>query len=131
MSNHYDKIGGYCLEDFIHELPFYIGNIIKYAWRAPRKNMIDDTVKLLDYLDMSHYVWVNYDLSYRAKMILSEISSYDFYGEASDSDKVHRKCIASVAEWILNSAGSGGIDYESQKQLILSVASLQVNLFNK
>ncbi len=131
MSNHYDKIGGYYLEDFIHELPFYIGNIMKYAWRAPHKNGIDDTIKLLDYLDMSHYGWVNYDLSDRATTILSEISSCDFYGKTSGADNVHRKCIASVAEWILNSEGSGGIDYESQKNLILSVASLQVNLFNK
>lgn len=103
---------------------------MKYAWRAPHKNGIDDTIKLLDYLDMSHYGWVKYDLSDRVTMILSEISSCDFYSKTSGSDSVHRKCIASVAEWILNSEGQGGIDYESQKNLILSVASLQVNLFN-
>ena len=131
MSNHYEKIDGHSLEDFIYELPFYVGNIMKYAWRAPYKNGIDDTIKLLDYLDMSHYGWVNYDLSDRATMILSEISSCDFYDKASDTDKAHWKCISSVADWILNSEGSGGLDYESQKQLILSVASLQVSLFNK
>lgn len=130
MSNHYEEIGGYSLDSFIHELPFYIGNIIKYAWRAPHKNGIDDTLKLLDYLDMSHYRWVKYDLSLNAIRILSEISSYDFYSESSGADRIHRRCIACAAEWVLISEGSDGSDYESEKQLILSVASLQVSLLH-
>lgn len=130
MSSHYKDIEGYSLDSFINELPFYIGNIIKYAWRAPYKNGIDDTLKLLDYLDMSHLGWVEYDLSCNAIRVLSEISSYDFYGNASDLDLVHRKCVASVAEWILNSDASSGNDYESEKQMILSVASLQVCLLH-
>ena len=130
LSNHYDKIGVYSLDDFIHELPFYIGNIMKYVWRAPRKNGIDDTLKLLDYLDMSHYRWVEYDLSVDAIRVLSEISSYDFYSESSGEDRIHRRCIASAAEWVLISEGSTGSDYESEKQLILYVASLQVSLLH-
>lgn len=130
MSNHYEMINGHFLTEFIHELPFYLGDIMKYAWRAPRKNGIGDTLKLLDYLDMSHFGWVEYDLSDNAIRALSEISSYDFYSEASGADRVHRRCVASVAEWLLKSEGSGGSDYESEKNLILSVASLQVGLLH-
>ncbi|MBF1650000.1 MAG: DUF3310 domain-containing protein [Rothia dentocariosa] len=130
MSSHYKEIDGHSLDSFIHELPFYIGNIIKYAWRAPNKNGIDDTLKLLDYLDMSRFGWVEYDLSDDATRVLSEISSYDFYSNASGLDRVHRRCIASVAEWIMNSDGSSGNDRESEKQMILSVASLQVCLLH-
>lgn len=130
MSSHYKEIDGNSLDSFINELPFYIGNIIKYVWRAPYKNGIDDTLKMLDYLDMSHFGWVEYDLSDNALRVLSEISSYDFYSSASGLDRIHRRCIASVAEWILNSEGSGGNDRESEKRLIISVASLQVNLLH-
>lgn len=130
MSSHYKEIDGYSLGSFINELPFYIGNIIKYAWRAPYKNGIDDTLKMLDYLDMSHFDWVEYDLSDNALRILSEISSYDFYSSASGLDRIHRRCIASVAEWILISDNSYASDYDSEKQLILSVASLQVSLLH-
>lgn len=130
MSNHYKEINGCSLDSFINELPFYIGNIIKYAWRAPHKNGIDDTLKLLDYLDMSHYGWVEYDLSDNAIMVLSEISNYKFYSVASGLDRLHRRCIASVAEWILNSDGLSGNDYEAEKRMILSVSSLQVALLH-
>lgn len=130
MSSHYTEIDGHKLTDFIHELPFYLGNIMKYAWRAPHKNGIDDTLKLLDYLDMSYYRWVEYDLSDNATRVLSEISSYDFYGEASDTDRAHRRCVSSVSEWLLKSKGSEGRDYESEKNLILSVTSLQVSLLH-
>lgn len=130
MSSHYKEIDGHSIDSFVNELPFYIGNIIKYAWRAPYKNGIDDTLKLLDYLDMSHFGWVEYDLSDNAIRILSEISSYDFYGNAYGLDRVHRRCVASVAEWILHSDGSSGNDYELEKQVILYVASLQVCLLH-
>lgn len=130
MSNHYKDLGGYSLAEFIHGLPFYLGNIMKYAWRAPYKGRIDDTLKMLDYLDMSHFWWVEYDLPDNALRVLSEISSHDFYSSASGLDRVHRRCIASVAEWILISDGSRAGDYESEKQLILSIASLQVSLMH-
>ena len=71
MSNHYKNIGGYSLESFIYELPFCIGNIIKYAWRAPFKNGIDDTLKLLDYVDMSNRRWVKYTLSDKTILALN------------------------------------------------------------
>nr|DAR31110.1 MAG TPA: nucelotide kinase [Caudoviricetes sp.] len=130
LSSHYKDIEGYSLDSFINELPFYLGNIMKYAWRAPHKNGIDDTVKLLDYLDMSHHGWVEYNLSVDAIRVLSEISSRDFYSESSVADMAHRRCIASAAEWVLISEGSPGSDYESERQLILSVASLQVSLLH-
>lgn len=130
LSNHYKNIGGYPLESFIYELPFYIGNIIKYAWRAPFKNGIDDTLKLLDYMDMSNRRWVKYTLSDKTILALNEISNRSFYSEESGADRIHRICISSVAEWILKSQGEEGNNHEYEERVILSVASLQVSLLH-
>lgn len=130
LSNHYAKINGYCLEDFIHELPFYIGNIMKYAWRAPFKNGIDDTLKLLDYVEMSSHRWVKYALSDKAIGALNEISNRNFYSEEYGTDRIHRICISSVAEWILKSQGEEESNNEYEERVILSVASLQVSLLH-
>ena len=130
MSNHYAKIGGYCLEDFIHELPFYIGNIMKYAWRAPYKGRTDDTLKLLDYLDMVRFSWVKYNLSDRAIRCLSEVSSYDFYSNFNGLERTHRRTISTIAELILNNEGRDSLDIESEKMVVLMVSSLQVDLLH-
>lgn len=130
LSNHYKNIGGYSLESFIYELPFYIGNIIKYAWRAPFKNGIDDTLKLLDYVDMSNRRWAKYTLSDKTILALNEISNRNFYSKESGADRIHRICISSVAEWILKSQGDKGSNHEYKERVILSVASLQVSLLH-
>jgi hypothetical protein len=130
LSNHYKDIKGYSLDSFINELPFYIGNIIKYAWRAPYKNGINDSLKLLDYLDMSNRGWVKYDLSDNAIGVLQEISNRNFYSEESGMNRVHRICISCVAEWILNSQGKEESDHEYEERVILSVSSLQVSLLH-
>lgn len=130
MSSHYPEIDGHKLTDFIHELPFYIGNVMKYAWRTPYKGGIDDTLKLIDYLDMSNCRWVKYDLSDKAIEALREISNRNFYSEESDMNRVHRICISCVAEWILNSQGKEESDHEYGERVILSVASLQVSLLH-
>ena len=130
MSNHYPEIDGHKLTDFIHGLPFYLGNVMKYAWRAPHKGGIDDTLKLLDYLDMSNYRWVKYDLSDKVIEALREISNRNFYSEESGADRIHRICISSVAEWILKSQGEEGNNHEYEERAILSVASLQVSLLH-
>ena len=130
MSSHYKEIGGYSLDSFIHELPFYLGNVMKYAWRALYKGGIDDTLKLLDYLDMSNYRWVKYGLSDKAIEALREISNRNFYSEESGMNRVHRICISCVAEFILNSQGKEESDHEYEERVILSVASLQVSLLH-
>lgn len=130
MSNHYPEIDGHKLTDFIHGLPFCLGNVMKYAWRAPHKGGIDDTLKLLDYLDMSNYRWVKYDLSDKVIEALREISNRNFYSEESGMNRVHRICVSCVAEWILNSQGKEESDHEYEERVILSVASLQVSLLH-
>lgn len=103
MPNHYHEIDGHKLTDFIHELPFYLGNVMKYAWRAPHKNGVDDTLKLLDCLAMARTSWVEYKLSVRCIGRLSEISSYDFYSNCDGLERVHRRVISSAARLILDS----------------------------
>lgn len=130
LSNHYKEIDGHKLTDFIYELPFYVGNVMKYAWRALYKGGIDDTLKLLDYMDMSNCEWVKYDLSDKAMVALNQISNRNFYSEESGADRVHRICISSVAEWILKSQGEKGSNHEYEERAILSVASLQVSIIH-
>ena len=128
MSNHYHEIDGHKLTDFIHELPFYLGNVMKYAWRAPHKNGVDDTLKLLDYLAMAQTSGVEYSLSDRTFETLSQISSHDFYSGCEGLERAYRRAIGSAAELILDSEGRGSMDIESEKLLVLNVASLQVAL---
>lgn len=130
MSNHYLEIDGIKLTDFIHELPFYLGNVMKYAWRAPYKGCIDDTLKLLDYLAMVRFSWVEYKLSDRATRCLTEVSSYDFYSNFNGLERTHRRTISTVAELILNNDGSYLLDVESEKLVVLMVSSLQVDLLH-
>lgn len=130
MSSHYKDIDGHSLAEFIHELPFYLGNIMKYAWRAPYKGRIDDTLKLLDYLAMIRFSWVEYKLSDRATRCLSEISSYDFYSNLDRLERTHRRTIAAIAELILNNEGSDSLDIESEKLAVMMVSSLQVDMLH-
>lgn len=128
MSNHYADIEGHSLTDFIHELPFYLGNVMKYAWRAPYKNGVDDTLKLLDYLAMARTSWVEYKLSTRCIEYLAEISSYDFYSNCDGLERVHRRVISSAAMLILDSEGGGVMDEDYERTLLVNISSLQVAL---
>ena len=128
MSNHYADIDGYSLADFIHELPFYLGNVMKYAWRAPLKGCVDDTLKLIDYLAMARAQWVEYRLSDSAIECLSEISRYDFYSGYEGLDRAHRRVIASAATLILDSEGAGAINKVSEKILEVDIPLLQIAL---
>ncbi len=130
MSNHYPEICGQNLTDFIHELPFYLGNIMKYAWRAPYKGRIDDTLKLLDYLAIARFSWVEYKLSDRAARCLSEVSSHDFYSNFNGLEHTHRRTISTIAELILKNEGCNSLDVESEKRVVLMVSSLQVDLLH-
>lgn len=131
MSNHYQEIDGHKLTDFIHELPFYLGNIMKYAWRAPYKGVIDDTLKLLDYLDMARRLWVKYNLSYGTFKHLQALSSYEFYSNCDGVERAHRECIRYAAELIMKSDISNSMNEEGKNNLIISVGSLQVALTHK
>lgn len=131
MSSHYPEIDGHKLTDFIHELPFYLGNVMKYAWRAPYKGGIEDMLKLLDYLDRTCSSWQKYDLSSRAISLLTELSINDFYSQYEGIERIHRKCIGAVADLVLRSDECGLIDYDSKMSLTLRVASMQVALMNK
>lgn len=131
MSNNYQEIDGHKLTDFIHELPFYLGNIMKYAWRAPYKGVIDDTLKLLDYLDMARRLWVKYDLSYGTFKHLQALSSYEFYSNCDGVERAHRECIRYAAELIMKSDISNSINEEGKNNLIISVGLLQVALTRK
>ena len=103
---------------------------MKYAWRAPFKNGMDDTLKLLDYVEMSNHRWVKYDLSDKSIGALNEISNRNFYSEESGADRAHRICISCVAEWIFKSQGEEESNREYEERMILSVASLQVSLLH-
>lgn len=130
MSNHYPEIDGHKLADFIHELPFYLGNIIKYVWRAPCKGGIEDTVKLLEYLSMARMSWQKYDLSSDAVECLTKISSHNFYSHHEGLERMHRRCISSAAELILNSDELPSISDHDGKALALSVGMLQIELLH-
>ena len=131
MSSHYPEICGRKLTDFIHELPFYLGNIMKYAWRAPYKGGIEDTVKLLDYLAMARKSWCKYPLSNQAYEYLYEISGYDFYSQSEGLERAHRRCIGHVASLIMNSECCDSIDDEDRKILIASTKSLQAEIAHR
>lgn len=130
MSSHYLEIDGHKLTDFIHELPFYLGNIMKYAWRAPYKGGIEDTVKLLEYLSMASMSWQEYNLSSDAVEHLTKISSHNFYSHHEGLERMHRRCISSAAELILNSDELLSLSDHNRKALALSVGMLQVELLH-
>ena len=130
LSNHYPEIDGHKLTDFIHELPFYLGNIMKYAWRAPYKGGIEDTVKLLEYLSMSSMSWQKYELSSDAVEYLTKISSRNFYSHHEGLERAHRRCISSAAELILNSDELPSLSYNDGKALDLSVGMLHIELLH-
>lgn len=130
MSSYYQEIDGHKLTDFIHELPFYLGNVIKYVWRAPYKGGIEDLQKLLDYLDMSSKQWKEYSLSNDAVEHLFELSSYDFYSQYEGLERMHRRCIGNAASLILESDECDSIDDYSEKNLALNVSMLQVELIH-
>lgn len=131
MSSHYKEIDGHKLTDFIHELPFYLGNIMKYAWRAPYKGGIDDIIKLLDYIAMSRKSWCKYALSNKTYEYLHEISGYEFYSKCDGLERAHRRCIGHVASLIINSECCDSIDDEDRKLLIASTKSLQEEILHK
>lgn len=50
MKKYYAPIEGAKLEHIVHDLPFTLGNVLKYVWRAPYKGGAEDCIKALDYL---------------------------------------------------------------------------------
>lgn len=51
MPKHYAPIAGVNAEEFIGELPGWLFSTVKYIWRAPNKNGVEDVIKALDCLD--------------------------------------------------------------------------------
>lgn len=102
---------------------------MKYAWRAPYKGGIEDTVKLLEYLSMASMSWQEYNLSSDAVERLTKISSHNFYSHHEGLERMHRRCISSAAELILNS-DELSLSGHDGKALALSVGMLQVELLH-
>jgi hypothetical protein len=50
MKKYYAPIEGAKLEHIVRDLPFTLGNVLKYVWRAPYKGGAEDCIKALDYL---------------------------------------------------------------------------------
>lgn len=104
---------------------------MKYAWRAPYKGVIDDTLKLLDYLDMARRLWVKYNLSYGTFEHLQALARYEFYSNCDGVERAHRECIRYAAELIMKSDISNSMNEGGKNNLIISVGSLQVALTHK
>lgn len=51
MPKHYAPIAGVNAEEFIGELPGWLFSTVKYIWRAPNKNGVEDVIKAIDCLD--------------------------------------------------------------------------------
>ena len=45
MPKHYAPIAGVNAEEFIGELPGWLFSTVKYIWRAPSKNGVEDAPK--------------------------------------------------------------------------------------
>lgn len=48
MPKHYAPIAGVNAEEFIGELPGWLFSTVKYIWRAPNKNGVEDVIKALE-----------------------------------------------------------------------------------
>ena len=67
MPKHYAPIAGVNAEEFVGELPGWLFSTVKYIWRAPNKNGVEDVIKALDCLDRYIGDTVEFHLSPSAK----------------------------------------------------------------
>lgn len=49
MPKHYAPIAGVNAEEFIGELPGWLFSTVKYIWRAPNKNGVEDVIKAIEH----------------------------------------------------------------------------------
>lgn len=86
MPKHYAPIAGVNAEEFVGELPGWLFSTVKYIWRAPNKNGVEDVIKALDCLDRYIGDTVEFHLSPSAKAAAKEAIEHARRNLITDED---------------------------------------------
>lgn len=100
MPKHYAPITGVNAEEFIGELPGWLFSTVKYIWRAPNKNGVEDVIKALDCLDRYIGDTVEFHLSPSAKAAVDRLENLGWEGCGGGVEITHRNTLRDVARFI-------------------------------
>lgn len=91
------------LEHIVRDLPFTLGNILKYVWRAPYKGGAEDCIKALDYLLIFQKAPRKYNLTKNAQAAIHNILITFPNGESEETEDIHRCAVRQTLAFINNS----------------------------
>ena len=100
MPKHYAPIAGVNAEEVIGELPGWLFSAVKYIWRAPNKNGVEDIIKALDCLDRYIGDTVEFHLSPSAKAAVDRLENLGWEGCGGGVEITHRNTLRDVARFI-------------------------------
>lgn len=100
MPKHYAPIAGVNAEDFIGELPGWLFSTVKYIWRAPNKNGVEDIIKALDCFDRYIDDTVDFHLSPRAKAAVDRLETLGWEPFDGRVEVIQRNTLRDVARFI-------------------------------
>lgn len=100
MPKHYAPIAGVNAEEIIGELPGWLFSTVKYIWRAPHKNGVEDVIKALDCLDRYISDMVDFHLSPSAKAAVDRLENLGWEGCGGGVEITHRNTLRDVARFI-------------------------------
>lgn len=100
MPKHYAALAGVNAEEFIGELSGWLFSTVKYIWRAPNKNGVEDVIKALDCLDRYIGDTVEFHLSPSAKAAVDRLENLGWEGCGGGVEITHRNTLRDVARFI-------------------------------
>lgn len=106
MKKYYAPIEGAKLEHIVHDLPFTLGNVLKYVWRAPYKGGAEDCIKALDYLLIFQEQTCQYSLSGNARDSIENLQKIIPGYDQEKSEDVHRTAVRKTVDLIKDSTNS-------------------------
>lgn len=103
MKKYYAPIEGAKLEHIVRDLPFTLGNVLKYVWRAPYKGGAEDCIKALDYLLIFQKAPRKYNLTKTAQAAIHNILVTFPNGDSEETEDIHRCAVRQTLAFINNS----------------------------
>ena len=100
MPKYYAPIAGVNAEEFIGELPGWLFSAVKYIWRAPNKNGVEDVIKALDCLDRYIGDTVDFHLSPSAKAAVDRLENLGWEPFDGGVEIIQRNALRDVARFI-------------------------------
>ena len=122
-------LAGVNAEEFVGELPGWLFSTVKYIWRAPSKNGVEDVIKALDCLDRYIGDMVDFHLSPSAKAAVDRLENLGWEGCGGGVEITHRNALRDVARFIKSAEREGTPQVEIVSRIKDHLTDMMLDLY--